>query len=51
MRSRGTAGVKVFTSEDVVERYGVAKGSYDEIALPRINAYTVSSGRGGVGCG
>ncbi|KAL4435235.1 hypothetical protein ABPG77_001917 [Micractinium sp. CCAP 211/92] len=47
MRSRGTAGVKVFTSEDVVEGYGVAKGSYDEIALPRINAYTVRCTRAG----
>lgn len=31
----------MFTSDDVVEQYGVAKGSYDEIALPRINAHTV----------
>lgn len=44
MRSRGTAGVKVFTGDDVIEQYGVAKGSYDEIALPKIDAYTVRSG-------
>lgn len=35
MRSRGTGGVQVFTAEDVADRYGVAKGSYEPVSLPR----------------
>ena len=51
LRSRGTTGVKVYTSEDVVDQFGVVKGSYDSVPLPPIKAHTVGapSGCGGVG--
>lgn len=44
MRARGSAGVKTFTADDVVDQFGVAKGSYDTVPLPKIKAYTVLQG-------
>lgn len=44
MRSRGASGVKTFTADDVVEQFGVVKGSYDAVPLPNIKAYTVRAG-------
>ncbi len=46
MRSRGQAGVKVYTSEDVIDQFGVVKGSYDAVPLPKIKAYTVGTNSG-----
>lgn len=44
LRSRGDTGVKVFTSDDVVDQFGVVKGSYEAVPLPKIKAYTVGPG-------
>lgn len=41
LRSRGDTGVKMFTSDDVVEQFGVVKGSYEPVPLPQIKAYSV----------
>lgn len=35
--------MQVYTSDDVVEQFGVVKDSYDAVPLPRIKAYTVSA--------
>lgn len=48
LRSRGETGVKVFTADDVVDQFGVVKGSYDAVPLPAIKAYTVLCQRGGL---
>lgn len=48
LRSRGDTGVKVFTSDDVVEKFGVVKGSYEPVPLPKIKAYTVRCQRAGL---
>ena len=48
MRSRGDTGVKVFTADDVVEQFGVVKGSYEAVPLPQIKAYTVQCERAGL---
>ncbi|PSC70227.1 trans-2-enoyl-reductase [Micractinium conductrix] len=48
MRSRGNAGVKVYTSEDVIDQFGVVKDSYDAVPLPKIRAHTVRCKRSGV---
>lgn len=47
LRSRGTQGVKTFTADDVVEQFGVVKGSYDAVTLPNIKAFAVSCQRAG----
>jgi trans-2-enoyl-CoA reductase len=39
MRARGDAGVKVFTTDDVVAQFGVARGSYEAVPLPRVRAH------------
>lgn len=41
MRGRGTGGVQVFTADDVIDQFGVVKGSYDAVPLPRIRAHVV----------
>lgn len=41
MRSRGEAGTATLTAESMAERYGVVKGTYSSVPLPRIQAYTV----------
>ncbi|KDD73779.1 hypothetical protein H632_c1844p0, partial [Helicosporidium sp. ATCC 50920] len=41
MRSRGAQGVQVYTSDDVIDQYGVAAGSYDPVPLPAIKAHAV----------
>ncbi|KAL4518427.1 hypothetical protein Ndes2437A_g04709 [Nannochloris sp. 'desiccata'] len=48
MRSRGDTGVQVFTADDVVEQFGVVKGSYEAVPLPQIKAYTVQCQRAGL---
>ena len=45
MRARGQSGMKTFTTDDVVDQFGVVKGTYEAVPLPKIKAYTV---RGGV---
>ena len=40
MRSRGDAGTSVLTAESMADRYGVVKGTYASVALPRIQAHT-----------
>ena len=47
LRSRGDTGVKVFTSDDVIEQFGVVKGSYETVPLPKIKAFTVKCRRAG----
>ena len=42
MRSRGESGTATLTAESMAERYGVVKGTYTSVPLPRIQAYTVS---------
>ena len=39
MRSRGENGTAVFTAESMAEKFGVNKGSYDAVALPRIKNF------------
>merc|ERR1712196_678834 len=39
LRSRGHDDGQVYTADDIVEKYGVAKGSYDTVPLPNIRAY------------
>lgn len=41
LRSRGHDDGQVYTADDIVEKYGVAKGSYDTVPLPNIRAYQV----------
>ncbi|KAK9829388.1 hypothetical protein WJX72_005534 [[Myrmecia] bisecta] len=41
MRTRGDAGATVFTAESMAEQFGVVKGSYDAVALPKIKAFKV----------
>lgn len=41
LRGRGSEGIQVFTADDVAERFGVVKGSYDPVPLPRIRAHAV----------
>jgi trans-2-enoyl-CoA reductase len=48
MRSRGTSGVQTFTSDDIISQFGVVKGSYESVALPKIKAYAVSCQRAGL---
>lgn len=35
MRSRGENGTSVFTAETMAEKFGVNKGSYDPIPIPK----------------
>ncbi len=44
LRGRGDTGIKVFTGDDIIDQYGVFKGSYDTVALPKIKAFTVRIG-------
>lgn len=41
LRGRGSEGIQVFTADDVAERFGVVKGSYEPVPLPRIRAHVV----------
>jgi hypothetical protein len=41
MRSRGQEGVQTFTSDDIINQFGVVKGSYEPVPLPKIKGYTV----------
>ena len=43
MRARGDTGTDVLTAETMAGRFGVVKGSYTSVPLPRIQAYTVRS--------
>ena len=40
MRARGDAN-KTFGVDDIIEKYGVVKGSYEETPLPKIRAFNV----------
>ena len=40
--------MKVFTADDVIEQFGVVKGSYETVALPKIKAFTVKCRRAGL---
>ncbi|PRW34018.1 trans-2-enoyl- reductase [Chlorella sorokiniana] len=41
MRSRGDAGLKMYTTDDVIDSYGVVKGTYDAVPLPKIKVHTL----------
>jgi hypothetical protein len=41
MRARGEDGIQVLDAEAMAQRFGVVKGTYDAVALPKINAYQV----------
>lgn len=40
MRARGDAN-KTFGVDDIIDKYGVVKGSYEEVQLPKIRAFNV----------
>lgn len=48
MRSRGQDGIQTFTSDDIINQFGVVKGSYETVPLPKIKAYTVMCQRAGL---
>lgn len=48
MRSRGQEGVQTFTSDDIINQFGVVKGSYETVPLPKIKAYTATCQRAGL---
>jgi hypothetical protein len=48
LRARGENGPQTIDSEDIIEKYGVVKGSYDAVPLPRVNAYTVGVWSSGI---
>ena len=39
MRARGPDGNKTLGVEDMIDRFGVNKGSYEEVMLPKVRAY------------
>ena len=39
MRSRGENGTSVYTAETMAERFGVNKGSYETVAIPKAQLY------------
>ena len=46
IRSRGTSMNQTIGVDDIIEQYGVVKGSYDEIQLPKIRAFRVDRSMG-----
>ena len=44
MRSRGDQGTATFTAETMAEQFGVVKGTYDAVSLPKIKVNMVYSG-------
>jgi len=48
MRSRGNDGIQTFTSDDIIDQFGVVKGSYEPVPLPQIKAYMVKCQRAGL---
>ena len=48
MRSRGQQGIQTYTADDIIDQFGVVKGSYETVELPKIKAYTVTCQRGGL---
>ena len=44
MRGRGDAN-RVIGVDDIVDAYGVVRGSYDEVSLPKISAFRVDVAR------
>jgi trans-2-enoyl-CoA reductase len=42
LRARGPDSNKTIGVEDMIDRFGVNKGSYDEVVLPKIRAYQAS---------
>ena len=41
MRARGENGTQVFTADSMAEKFGVNKGSYDPVHLPKISSSKV----------
>ena len=39
MRNRGREGIRVFTTDTVIEKFGVEKDSYEAVPLAPISAY------------
>ena len=39
MRARGQENAKAYGVDDIIEQFGVNKGSYNEVMLPKIRAY------------
>jgi len=47
LRARGQAATSVFTADNVIDMYGVAKESYDPVPLPSLKAHCVRCVRAG----
>ncbi|CAG9460516.1 unnamed protein product [Pedinophyceae sp. YPF-701] len=47
MRARGEAGQQVYTADTIADMFGVAKCSYEHVAIPPIKAYVVNCTRPG----
>ena len=45
LRSRGESATQVITAESMAEQYGVMKGTYEAVALPRVNTSVVRAAR------
>ena len=41
MRSRGESATTVITAESMADRFGVTKGTYEPVPLPRMNSHVV----------
>ena len=41
LRSRGDSATQVITAKSMAEQYGVMKGTYEAVALPRVNTSVV----------
>jgi len=41
MRARGESGTAVYTADTMAEHFGVAKGTYDVVPLPRLTNHKV----------
>ncbi len=41
MRSRGESATTVITAESMADQFGITKGTYEPVPLPRINAHVV----------
>ena len=41
LRSRGESATQVVTADSMAEQYGVVKGTYEAVALPRVNTSVV----------
>ncbi len=41
MRARGDKGTQVFTADSMAEQFGVNKGSYESVHLPKLSSHKV----------